>query len=81
MKYLAVAAFTVILAIPGFVHAMGFNPFKSGSDNPPPPSPSRLNSVVTPQSENGKTVPIPGTALAFGLGFLGLATWQRYRRP
>jgi len=78
MNLIRVTAFSLVLVLPGLSYGMGFNPFKSGSDNPPPPHPSHLNSVV--MNPETKSVPLPGTALAFGLGFLGLAAWKRYRR-
>jgi len=77
MNLVRLVAVSLVLVLPGLSYGMGFNPFSKNSDNPPPP-PSHLNSVVT--NPETKSVPLPGTALAFGLGFLGLAAWKSYRR-
>ncbi|WP_455245705.1 PEP-CTERM sorting domain-containing protein [Petrachloros mirabilis] len=76
MNFVRLTALAFILAVPGLSYGMGFNPFSHSSDNhgPPPTSgPVQKTTVIN-------SVPLPGTALAFGLGFLGLAAWRRYRQ-
>lgn len=77
MNFVRLAALSLILVTPGLSYGMGFNPFGHSSDSHgPPPTTSPVQKTAETNS-----VPLPGTALAFGLGFLGLAAWRRYRQP
>jgi hypothetical protein len=76
MKYVGMIVLSVILTMPGMAFGLGFNPFRSSGDSAPPP-PNGNTSLVKTQGNN--SVPLPGTALAFGVGFLAFAAWRRYR--
>jgi hypothetical protein len=77
MNFLKTAVLSLVLIMPGLAYGMGFNPFSHNSDNPGPPP--NNNSQI--KSAGPNSVPLPGTALAFGVGFLALAAWRRYRQP
>ena len=77
MNVVRLAALSLILLMPGLSYGMGLNPFHHSSDsNGPAPTTNPVQKSAGPNS-----VPLPGTALVFGLGFLGLAAWRRYRQP
>lgn len=77
MNVVRLTALSLILVMPGLSYGMGLNPFKHSSDNNGPTPTSH----PIQKSTGTNSVPLPGTALAFGLGFLGLAAWRRYRQP